>query len=139
MAMRSYGDASSSLPATPSFPPRVSQSVADDELLTAAVSGNLFGIRRALSAGATLDARNAEGFTAICIAAERGHAPVLELLCDSGLDPAQKGSGGWTPLMWAARNGHLECVTALCRRALPTGAAGCVDLDATLPPQLVSS
>ena len=98
MAMRSYGDASSSLPsslpATPSFPPRVSQSVADDELLTAAVSGNLFGIRRALSAGATLDARNAEGFTAICIAAERGHAPVLELLCDSGLDPAQRALAG---------------------------------------------
>jgi ankyrin repeat protein len=109
-------------------------STADEALLAAAVSGNLYAVRRALQAGAKLDAKNADGFTAVCISAERGHTSVLEVLCDAGLDAGQKGSGGWTPLMWAARNGHLECVTALCRRAQPTGggagsSAG-VDMDA---------
>ena len=112
-------------------------SSADEALLAAAVSGNLYGVRRALQAGAALDAKNAEGFTAVCIAAERGHSSVLEVLCDAGLDAGQQGSGGWTPLMWAARNGHLECVSALCRRAQPTGgggggggSSGGIDLDA---------
>ena len=111
----------------------MASSEADDELLAAAVSGNLSGVRRALQRGAALESRNAEGFTAVCIAAERGHASVVEVLCDAGLDPAQRGGGGWTPLMWAARNGHLECVAALCRRAAPTGNGGtsALDLDAT--------
>lgn len=102
----------------------------DEALLAAAVSGNVYAVRRALQAGAALEARNTEGFTAVCIAAERGHASVLEVLCDAGLDPSQQGNGGWTPLMWAARNGHIDCVHTLCRRAAPTGSGGGgVELD----------
>ena len=114
----------------------------DEALLAATVSGNLYGVRRALQQGAALDAQNAEGFTAVCIAAERGHASVLEVLCDAGVDPSQQGSGGWTPLMWAARNGHIDCVAALCRRAQRPDADGgasshAVDLDAVNDVRLV--
>ena len=72
-------------------------SQSDEALLTACVSGNVYGVRRALQSGAALTAVNAEGFTAICIAAERGHAAVLDVLCDAGLDPGMQGGAGWTP------------------------------------------
>ena len=41
-------------------------------LLAAAISGNVRAAQRALASGAARDVQNAEGFTALCIAAECG-------------------------------------------------------------------
>jgi hypothetical protein len=48
-----------------------------------------------------------EGWRALDLACERGHAEVVSALLEHGADPQLSGPNGFTPLMWACRGGHL--------------------------------
>lgn len=54
-----------------------------------------------------------EGWTALHLAASKGHDAVLQLLIDKGADLAAKGKDQCTPLELAAENGHLSVVKHL--------------------------
>ncbi|KQV51699.1 hypothetical protein ASC95_29630 [Pelomonas sp. Root1217] len=58
----------------------------DELLLKAATDGDLAAAQAALNRGASRDATNDFGFTAISIAADRGHLPIVRLLIDAGVD-----------------------------------------------------
>ena len=54
-----------------------------------------------------------EGWTALHLAAFKGHDAVLQVLMHKGADIAAKGKGQCTPLELAAENGHLSIVKHL--------------------------
>jgi hypothetical protein len=82
-------------------------------LTDAAQSGNLENTRRLVSSGASLEARNAEGFTPLMLAAFHGHTPVLKLLLGGGADPAAHTRNGTTSLMLAVHAGRHDCLATL--------------------------
>lgn len=62
----------------------------------------------------SLDVRDAGGRTALYWAAQRGHAPCVELLLAHGASCLLKeGRRKWTSLHAAAANGHTECLHLL--------------------------
>ncbi|GLH09307.1 Ankyrin repeat and KH domain-containing protein mask [Gryllus bimaculatus] len=69
-----------------------------------------------LEGGADAGALDTEGRSALCLAADRGHAGCLEALLARGADAERKDLRGWKPLHKAAWHGHLDCVRALLRR-----------------------
>ena len=88
------------------------------ELLAAAASGATAAAASALEEGADANTENADGYTPLCVAAERGCIEIVgQLLRQPCIDPIRCGSNGWTPLMWAARNGHVSVVELLCGHA----------------------
>ena len=94
--------------------------MAERQLLAAAAAGAKAAATAAISRGADVNAQNADGLTALCVAAERGHIEILDaLLGQPRVDPVLCGENGWTPLMWAARNGHVRCVERLCGHVDP--------------------
>ena len=85
-----------------------------DELLAAARSGDVEGVRAAIAAGADVDAARPDGLTALHIAADRGHSGIVRALLRAGaaIEP-QTRIGAYTPLHLAARSGHGDIVRAL--------------------------
>jgi hypothetical protein len=58
--------------------------------------------------------RDGNGFTALALASEQGHACACQLLLEARADAdARTTSKGNTPLMWAAARGHEEAVKRL--------------------------
>jgi hypothetical protein len=53
------------------------------------------------------------GWTALSMAASKGHTPVVRLLLDRGADPTIANNDHCTPLLEAFRQGHLETVWCL--------------------------
>ena len=85
-----------------------------------AASGNLDGIRQALAEGVAVDARDADGFTALHYAMKSlPHQPdkdplaVVQLLVENGADVHAATSNGQTPLFEAAAEGLYEVVIYL--------------------------
>ncbi len=101
----------------------------DDQLLSAAHSGDVAQVRRLVEAGANVNAESAvagmseedlrqaglHGATPLFIAAHGGHVEIAELLIDAGANLNTK-SGAETPLMVAAFLGHLQIVNLLIER-----------------------
>ncbi len=101
----------------------------DDQLLSAAYSGDLAQVRKLVDAGADVntetavkgmsedDLRQADlhGATPLFIAAHGGHVEIAELLIDAGANLNTK-TGMETPLMVAAFLGHLQIVNFLIER-----------------------
>jgi ankyrin repeat protein len=86
--------------------------------------GNLALVEFLLEDGIGVDVKNADGRTALSIAAEQGSDPIVRKLLEHGADPALKSakiSDSWTnkfrgertPLHWAAYNGHVGCTKLL--------------------------
>ena len=64
-------------------------------LLEASRNGNVDAARALLEAGADVDARNADGITALMMAAARGHVEVVHVLLEAGADvDARNAVGG---------------------------------------------
>lgn len=95
-------------------------SEAGERLLESAGAGDKGGVERALDLGAPVDARDAQGTTALGRAASGGHVEVLDLLLDRGADPGAKGAADLTPLHLAARDGQLAAVRRLVERGAIT-------------------
>lgn len=84
------------------------------ELIRAARSGDTEAVQRALAAGASPDARSAEGEPALLAAASSKNPETVQALIKAGADVnAASRENGWTPLMAAAFFGVTESVRAL--------------------------
>jgi ankyrin repeat protein len=97
-----------------------------------------------LTHGASTQARDSNGWTALHLAAATNHAAVCRTLLDIGADPLAADRGGNTPLHLAAAAGATEATAVLAARSLASletlnatgavplrvgiqaGAAGCV-------------
>ncbi|MGE4650951.1 MAG: ankyrin repeat domain-containing protein, partial [Myxococcota bacterium] len=78
----------------------------------AARVGDLAAVESMLVAGARLDARDAEGQSALQVAAAHGQTAVLRALLAAGADPAVDAAGA-SPLLAAAEEGQLETAALL--------------------------
>ena len=93
-------------------------------LIAGARAGDLTAVGSALDAGANVNARDADGITALMHAA-RGEQPniadpaptdhpeVIELLIQRGADVNAKTDSGFVALFWAARYGHARAAKVL--------------------------
>lgn len=87
-----------------------------DGLRRAASAGEVEAVRRLLPAAASaLDEPDADGRTALMLAAERGHDEVVELLLGAGAGIDRVDGAGETALHLAARNGRRETTRLLLR------------------------
>jgi ankyrin repeat protein len=85
----------------------------DGELLEAVDENNLPEVRRLLSVGADVNARNVDDCTPLHSASDLGHNQVVKELVEHGADIEKKDRLGWTPLHCAADSGYLPVVKAL--------------------------
>ena len=99
-----------------------------DRLLDAARGGDIDGVRQSLQAGASANATNKYGVSALGFAAERGHFAIVRLLVERGADVnAIDSFYGSRPVDFALRGGHLDiAVYLLEHRAL--GAASVLNM-----------
>ena len=59
---------------------------------------------------ADVNAKTSYGWTALHLAAAKGHTEIVRLLISNKADVNAKTPDGWTALHWAAKNGHTEVV-----------------------------
>jgi hypothetical protein len=88
-------------------------SAAPSPLSKAAESGDVAALNRALDEGADPNEADAEGVTALHIAAHKGHLEIARELLRRGADVDQAEFDGDTPLINAAAFGHVEIVRLL--------------------------
>jgi ankyrin repeat protein len=85
----------------------------DAELIGATVDNNVPEIRRLLSVGADVNARNNYGETPLYWACIWGNVAVFKELVDHGADVNTKDRKGDTPLHWASKKGHVQVAKEL--------------------------
>ena len=101
-------------------------SPAQQELMEAALDGQLDEVKRLVSAGTTVDFADPEKRTPFMVAAFNGHTPVLRYLLEKGAKVDAKDLNGRTALMYASSGPFEEAVAFL----LEHGAE--VDVQGTL-------
>jgi glucose/arabinose dehydrogenase len=92
-------------------------------LLAAAAAGHLELVRAILDRGASPDATDERGHTALMLAADGGHRDVAQALLDRGAAVDARTPAGNTALMAAAFRGRLEVVRLLLERGADVTAA----------------
>lgn len=99
-----------------------------NELMEAAESGDLIGVRRLASGGVDVDTRRAKGGkTALMRASQSGALDVVHFLLQKGASvDATGGQSGKTALMRASEEGHWEIVELLIRARANVNAASTV-------------
>lgn len=88
----------------------------NEDLLKAASTGNIPGVKAALQAGANVNVRsqNKEGDTPLIMAAENGHREVVKILIKAGADVNMKSlDEGDTALGAAQEKGYLAIAKIL--------------------------
>ncbi|XP_049576692.1 cyclin-dependent kinase 4 inhibitor B [Syngnathus scovelli] len=91
--------------------------ILEDELTSAAATGNAAEVKRLLRAGADVNGANRLGYTALQVMM-MGSTPVAHLLLEAGGDPnVADSSTGSTPLHDAARTGFSDTARLLVRFA----------------------
>ena len=107
--------ASSGISATPQeLPP----SKRDRELIEAAAKGNVPAVQRLLQAGASVDAADEKGVTALISAAYGNRLAVARLLIEAGADANRQDQTQQSAYLIATSDGHLD----LLRLTLAAGA-----------------
>lgn len=82
-------------------------------LLEAAAFGNEMALRKALEDGAEIEAQDERGWSALSLAAWKGHASCVKKLIKEGAALEPKGGGRAPALHWAARRGREKIVGML--------------------------
>jgi ankyrin repeat protein len=85
----------------------------DEELSEAARVNNLPEVRRLLSVGADVNAKDGSDWTPLHIASNRGHVQVAKELVDHGAGIEATDNFGWTALHFACYKGHPAVVKEL--------------------------
>jgi uncharacterized protein len=85
-----------------------SPSPLDRQLITAAEQGDADAVRRALSEGASIDARDSRQRTALMAAAQSNHVAVARVLIEAGADVNAKDEIDDSPYLLAGARGYLE-------------------------------
>ncbi|MBI3441871.1 MAG: ankyrin repeat domain-containing protein, partial [Proteobacteria bacterium] len=85
------------------------------DLFEAAHRGDLKGVKKFLASGATVDAKDAYGHTALILAAWNSNADVVRLLIEQHAKVDEKDNKGMTALMMAALNGNLDVARLLIK------------------------
>ena len=83
------------------------------DLIEAVKRGHAAIVRAFLARGASADARDDRGGSALHWAAGGGHADIVALLLEAGADPACRDHNDLTPLDVARRRGHAEVARLL--------------------------
>ncbi len=85
----------------------------DARLITAAANGDTAAVRARIAEGADVDARRADGATALLWAAHRDDLEMVDLLLGAGADVDAADDNGVTPLERAVENGSRSMVERL--------------------------
>ena len=93
----------------------------DKALFAAAYDGDIAAVKRAIAAGANVNAKGKDNWTPLHDAARNGHKEVVELLVLRGAEADAKDSNEWTPAQSAMRNGHLEIADLLRKQIDESG------------------
>jgi TIR domain/Ankyrin repeats (3 copies)/Ankyrin repeats (many copies)/Ankyrin repeat len=107
---------SGSAPGTPVF-----MSV-NNELLSAAASGDTAAATRLLGQGADVDAKNNQGDTPLLLAAKSGKIETAQLLIGKGANIEAKNDVGETALIAACTAGHADIASLLVEKGAATDA-----------------
>lgn len=86
---------------------------ADANLLLAASLGDAVAVRAALQAGASANARDAQGHTVLMLAARSGSREAVDLLLAAGARKADRDAQGWSAADHAQVQGRGELVDLL--------------------------
>ena len=84
-----------------------------DDLIYGGRAGDVDEIRESLAAGAPVDGRDANGTTALMMAAANGHVEAMQVLLSAGADINATNERGNTSLHWAVFTGQEEAVKTL--------------------------
>lgn len=87
-------------------------------LMKASHIGDRYIVRLLVTAGAKVNARNADGNNALWLACVGGHLDIIDTLVAAGIDVDNRNDNGATPLMYAASSGKA----AIIERLLAMGA-----------------
>jgi uncharacterized protein len=88
-------------------------------LIEAAARGDVDAVRRALDAGAPIEARDDTGRTAVLAATQRGQAAAARLLIERGADVNAQDRISDSAFLLAGARGHTEIVRAALPKADP--------------------
>jgi len=89
---------------------------ANNQLLSAALSGDTAAAARLLGEGADVDAKNNQGDTALLLAARSGKIDTARLLIEKGANIEAKNNAGETALIAACTSGHAEIAQLLVEK-----------------------
>jgi ankyrin repeat protein len=98
-------------------------SSASANVVTAARDADIAEVRKQLAAGSDVNAREADGTSALLWAAHQGSPELVSLLLDAGADPNAANNFGVTPLLEASRYGDAATVEALLEGGADVAAA----------------
>ena len=85
----------------------------NEELLSAAMSGEIDSVIKLLDEGAEITSKDSNGDTGLHLSAEQGHHTVLKTFLERGINVNIRGKYQWTALIKAANYGHLTSLKIL--------------------------
>jgi hypothetical protein len=95
---------------------------ADEDLVAAALRGDLAVVHSLLAKGADVNAKGTEGITALIAASAKGPKEMVQALLDRGADVNAQADQGATALMVASERGRTEIVSALLAKGADVNA-----------------
>jgi hypothetical protein len=95
-------------------------STEERRFIEAAASSDIESVRKALSEGVNIHAREAGGDSALMLAVRAGNLEIVRELLAKGAWPSSRAVDGFTPLTFAARRGHAPITGELLRAGART-------------------